>query len=318
MTIVVERDACNVASYEFGADAIRARCRPTTGMRRGFDFVPSRDDAVAYQGGWADHQLDKPLEVIAARMLECDEISPRSDARHPRALASMMRSAYVAENFSKQGVHYSRSKPRYAIPESMKYDRLLAYKPIIAGVELGIRLGLIVENRAKRGWSDLGAGVESIVALTVDTYDLLGGLLDAAEAPELLLDNAPVLSVRDRKTKRPLETPKSAWTLEMETELRKLNAVRSRQSLTLDGVVRPYAHLVRIFCDDLRHGGRAYATGVGSWQNMPKSARLRTRVNGEAIVEIDMSNLYLRLACRFHGNSFGVGVVHEERCYELG
>jgi LDH2 family malate/lactate/ureidoglycolate dehydrogenase len=24
------------------------------------------------------------------------------------------------------------------------------------------------------------------------------------------------------------------------------------------------------------------------------------------------------LACRFHGNSFGVGVVHEERCYELG
>lgn len=270
-------------------------------VRRGLGYIDvtgTRWNSIAYEPGWSGSQLDKTVEVVIKRMTEKSVMHPRSDAMYPRALASILRSAFSTEATTQLGIHLSRRKGHYDnLPRSHRYDPTYTSSAMTRGIDLGVTLGLLAEVRAPAQvpGPKKTVTVETQVALSEKALHLLNGLLSPSEAPELA-QHAPFFEVRDRRTHRAIDFAATEWSRRAEAEMVTLDAVQRTQSLTLDGAILPHSRLVRKFSGSLSAGGRAYSTGPGTWQTLRASTRKRLKIDGENTADIDMRNLHLRLA----------------------
>ncbi|MCJ0980938.1 hypothetical protein MTX35_24875 [Rhodococcus sp. ARC_M12] len=301
MSVAVITTQCNDSS-SLGAARIRdANTRPIRGLEA--LEVRMRGHSIAYEHGWAPHQLDKVLEVVQSQMTISDVIQPRSDAKWPLALASLLRSCFAAEKATGKGVHVSRSHAHYeGLPAAQRWDPTYTSAAIVTAIDQGVRIGLLVEQRGIRRPPSprIRDGVQTQIALSALALELLDCRVDAGESPQLT-NLAPHIELRDRGSGRFLDFNHNSWTRQVEMEMRSLDDVQRGQTLTLDGAILPHSRLIRKFNTDFHRGGRAYSVGPGTWQTLASCDRRRLYVDGEPTVEIDMCNLHLRLALALSG-----------------
>lgn len=298
-----EPSSCN-NQLPVGAALIRKVSSEKVHLGMGYvNVTGTRWNSIAYERGWADSQLDKTLEEVFKQMDAMSVIRPRSDAMYPRALASILRSAFATESTTGLGIHLSRRKGHYdKLPQSHRYDPTYTSSAMTRGIDLGVMLDLLAEVRGTPHVPGprKSVSVETQVALSEKALDLLNGRLSPFEAPELA-QHAPFVEVRDRRTHAETGFTATRWSRQVEAEMIELDVVQRTQSLALDGAILPHSRLVRKFSGSLNSGGRAYSMGPGSWQTLRACTRKRLKIDGEIAADLDMRNLHLRLALHHAG-----------------
>lgn len=90
-----------------------------------------------------------------------------------------------------------------------------------------------------------------------------------------------------------MEYVDTATTMAMRRDMEVINETINAADIRFAGAPIAPTHLVRMFQGDFQHHGRMYR---GVWQSLPKRERHRLSINGEAVVDLDFSAMFLQLA----------------------
>lgn len=220
----------------------------------------------------------------------------------PEQTAAVALALYAEAIEQGRRVSYSRSKDHYDRPQRYR-SVLYTYRGVVGAVDRLDANGLIrncITLPGQRGWqswmepkAELIAIVDGIVGQNGLQLTPPTGLIRLKDADKRLID------YRDNR-----ETDRMRRELQAQNEaIAAIDLSRADCSGTID----LQGHLRRIFNNgDFGQGGRFYAEG-GAWQSLPKAERLKLRIDGEPVVEIDYSQLHPVLAYAECGHPFPGG-----------
>ncbi len=183
-------------------------------------------------------------------------------------------------------VSYSRRRGHYSIPRRY-HSRLYTYDRVVPAADWLHQQCLIQHVKAEPGTR----GRQSVMRATPD----LVGLVQDALLGDITV-RVPLESVILRDAdKHPIEYRETRETRRIRCQIEAQNEAIKGEDLGGDNVLQINAPVRRIFNEKLSLGGRFYAEG-GGWQTLTKVERLRLRIGGEPVVEVDYSQFHPTLA----------------------
>ncbi|UVC08256.1 hypothetical protein IHQ71_24395 [Rhizobium sp. TH2] len=207
----------------------------------------------------------------------------------------MILALYIAQGW----VSYSRNGNFYVTTNRYKSE-LYSRRKVIHSADYLVGLGLAYHDKAKpgtRGWQSALKATPGLVERT--------RLILEQGPPLKCLPPAESIILRDKDGDY-LDYRDSGETRLMRKRLAELN--EQVRGTLFTGVI-PSA-MVRIFNRTFDRGGRFYALG-GSWQSMPKEARMQITIAGEPVSEIDYKTLHPAMLYA------QVGSTLPEDCYNI-
>ena len=183
-------------------------------------------------------------------------------------------------------VSYSRRRAHYSNRPKIYRDGLYTFHKILSAVEQLDKLGLIEHDQAppgRFGRQSTMRAKQELVRLALQ-FIAKGVQIRRPRTCLLLKDSQKSLIQYDR----------SRSSDAMERELSAFN--EALLSIDLGPSMAARTLLVRIFNDgSFSQGGRFYAVG-GGWQTLSKQDRRQLTINGDAVVEIEYSEIHPTLA----------------------
>ncbi len=195
------------------------------------------------------------------------------------ALARESITSGLATSYSRRSDHYSNRPKIYA-------DDLYTYRKVVSAVDLLDSLGLIEHDKAP----PLRLGRQSTMRGNADLMRLaLPFLVQGVQVRK----RRTCLLLKDHD-KNLIGYRQSRSTDAMSRDLAAFN--EALLSIDFGSSLAFRTQLIRIFNNgSFSQGGRFYAEG-GGWQILSKPARHQLTINGDAVVEIDYSELHPTLA----------------------
>lgn len=221
--------------------------------------------------------------------------------------AAAMALAAVEAHPTGRAVSYSRSKGFYR-HGGHRHPLIRSYRAVVGGADHLDQLGLIdhfPQAPGCLGWQSAFAAKPHLVA-TVQRLIFGGPRLRLVSPTRLTLlrdaNGIPKVFQETREMQRQ-ERRTSAFNEAITAADIRL-AGETDNALTLGG------HMVRIFNEDFKRGGRYYAPGR-NWQNCPSEDRARLQIDGERVVELDYSAFHPSLLYA------EIGAAPPEDCYDI-
>jgi len=208
----------------------------------------------------------------------------REDA--PETLSAVALALYIEASGFERSTSYSRRPAHYALPHRYR-SRLYTYTRVLGAVDWLDGQGLIDHAKAnpgQRGW-------QSTMRATPDLVDLVQDALHS----DVTVRMPPESVILRDADKHPIEYRETRETRRIRCQIEAQNEAIKGEDLGGDNVLQINAPVRRIFNEKLSLGGRFYAEG-GGWQTLTKVERLRLRIGGEPVVEVDYSQFHPTLA----------------------
>lgn len=221
--------------------------------------------------------------------------------------AAAMALAAVEAHPTGRAVAYSRSKDFY-LHGGQRHSLIRSYRAVVDGADHLDQLDLIDHFRqgpGGLGWQSAFSAKPHLVA-TVQRLIFGGPRLRLVSPTRLTLlrdaNGIPMTFQETRKIQR--QERRTSTFNEVITKADIRLAGETDNALTLGG------HMVRIFNEDFKRGGRFYAAGR-NWQNCPSEDRTRLQIDGERIVELDYSAFHPSLLYA------EIGAAPPADCYDI-
>lgn len=130
--------------------------------------------------------------------------------------------------------------------------------------------------------------------------DLFDVQMVAPMYEEIYNQTCPVVELRDEK-KKPISFRSSKMTVDMENMIRKLNEINEKAEIR-DGNGELLTNIYcRVFNENFEYGGRFYKADILRLKHKKNQERFSVTINGEAVTEVDFSNLHFRIAAAKEG-----------------